>query len=240
MKLYVALEGYDFLRDRIITEVNISYLLHFVVTYIVVVKKIMKLDHKDEKVWKIDIGTIGLIIFCFVTIMTITAVTNMEYKLYMDELIELFITQFLFIATCEELVYRVSISRLLSHQNLGEKKKILISALAFVMVHYLALGINIFTMNFVDIFKMLLIPSLFGVLFAIIFEKKHRAVPLIVLHGSYNIITMISFGIVKNIVCVAAVVFIISAVIIIKEKEKKHVKESDNNVIAYSVSNSKC
>ena len=44
INMYIRLEGHEFFRNYILTEINISYLLHFVITYVIVIKRIYKVE----------------------------------------------------------------------------------------------------------------------------------------------------------------------------------------------------
>ncbi|NCF00622.1 CPBP family intramembrane glutamic endopeptidase [Emergencia sp. 1XD21-10] len=200
IKFYTQLEQFDFIRDHLLTETNIFYIFHIIVTYFLVIKLYLRIvSEKCQYQWSKKYIWI-LLVSCIVLIISIYF-TNKVYALYLDEIIGTIISQMLFVAIVEELIYRVTISTILEKSGFNFKERIILSVFIFEIMHLISFREILLQLDFVEGIQMLFAPLIFGMILAILYEKEHQLIPLIVIHGTYNSMSLLTIGTTKNIAC---------------------------------------
>ena len=68
-------------------------------------------------------------------------------------------------------------------------------------MHLISFREILLQLDFVEGIQMLFAPLIFGMILAILYEKEHQLIPLIVIHGTYNSMSLLTIGTTKNIAC---------------------------------------
>lgn len=231
INMYIRLEGHEFFRNYILTEINISYLLHFVITYVIVIKRIYKVEFQ---VTVFSRKTIFLVLLSTLVISVSIFEVNTYYKMYTDEIIGILIMNFL-IATCEEIVYRSSILTILYQKGFCVKRRIAISVCVFVTMHFLAYVLNGRDIILSNAILSLIAPFFLGGLLTIDYELEHNITHLIIFHMCYNVLAMITNGQVKNVSCVICFLLVMGYILSLymqrRRKNEKNCNYSNSYVL---------
>lgn len=232
IELYIQLERFDFIRNHLLTEINVFYIFHFIISYFIVIKLFLGIKNEKCKyrwtqnnIWILSISCIILIIAIHYT--------NKEYAIYLDEIIGTIISQMLFVAIVEEIVYRVTISTILERRGLNFKKRILLSVFIFEIMHLISFREILFHIDFVQGVQMLFAPLIFGMILAILYEKEHQLIPLIIIHGTYNSISLLTIGTTKNVACGIYLSTVLCATLFYNSGRRKN-NEKDYNHINFN------
>ena len=158
--------------------------------------------------------------FLLITIYRTTA----DMPLYVGEVMGYLLEAFLLIALLEELVFRGMIS-----QVLGERcvvSKVMVSTAVFTLMHYVSWMPEIFAFEVKEICILLFSPLILGILLATLYEIKKDVGLTTIVHGTYNVLSLVSYGNVRIAMCLCYILFVIAYSVYCKKKgssnEKNH------------------
>lgn len=224
IEIYMQLEQFDFIRDHLLTETNIFYIFHIIVTYFLVAKLYLKIIN-TKRIYRWNKCYIFMILISYIVIAVSIYFTDKVYALYVDEIIGTIISQILFVAVVEEIIFRVTISTILERGGFNFKERIILSVFLFEIMHLISFREILFQLDFVEGLQILFAPLIFGMILAILYEKEHQFIPLVIIHGTYNSISLLTIGTAKNIMCGIYLIGVLCATLFYKNERRKSNEE---------------
>lgn len=144
--------------------------------------------------------------------------TSKEMPLYADEIVGYLITEFVLVALIEELVFREIVSSMLI--DFKKITKILCSALIFTTMHYVSWMPEIIAFDITETSMRLFSPLCIGIILATLYEIHKSIFLTVIVHGTYNVLTLISYGNIRIVICLCYILFAIIYCIYFYRKEK--------------------
>lgn len=172
--------------DIIVTHNNVNYIVRFIIIYLIT-KYLIRISVKRNRNL-FSLKTRNCILYCAICIIYTVFVcylgvknTNFSYQ----DIIRAMIENFVFVATIEEIIFRVILFYAYKEDSIMHK--VLKSAVFFTILHIEG-TILIWGVSFKSLIALVIIFVL-GILCGCIY-KEESIIPSILMHGTYNIIVI--------------------------------------------------
>ncbi len=229
--IFQQLEKFNIFRECFVSEVNVIYLLHFIMIFLLL-KKYMRNDENTKNVLFSHSKFVICLILFYALLVSITIFfVNKIYYLYPTEIIGAIFSQIFLIGLCEELVFRKCVSNVLNRTDHNIWVNVIISSLYFALMHLLEQLFYMQSLDYMQILKIVLVPFMLGMMLAIVYECTKNIVITIIMHSSYNIIAVLSVSDYKNIFCAVCIIAdIFLCIYIVSRKRKDGIRYEKVNI----------